>query len=229
MLSSNSKFLQKEKEMKKIGFTIVLLVMAATGLFAFDGYVEITNNTGFTIYYIQVSHESDEYWGDDMLGDETLIDGDTYRVYLTGHASSIFDIRVEDEDGDSYTFLAVDVEEQDVTVTLDDLDPAETENTFSGEATINGPGGEFDGYVEVTNNTGFDIYYLKIRQNSKSWGPDLLGDEVLLDAYTFTVNLKNFPSSILDVRLEDEEGDTYTFYDVDVEYDDVYVTLDHLD
>lgn len=204
-----------------------MLAILVSGLFAFDGYVDITNDTGFTIYYIQVSHESDEYWGDDMLGDDYLMDGDTYRVYLSGHQSSIFDIRVEDEDGDTYTFIAVDVEENDIVVTLDNLDY--DESSLSGEATVNGPGGDFDGYVDITNDTGFDIYYLKIRQNSKSWGPDLLGDDVLLVGDTFKVNLKNFPSSIFDIRLEDEDADTYTFYEVDVESEDVTVTLDHLD
>ncbi len=85
----------------------------ASALFAFDGYVDITNETGFTIYYAYVSHESDEFWGDDMLGDDYLENGDTYRVYLSGHSSSIFDIMLEDEDGDTYTFETVDVEQDD--------------------------------------------------------------------------------------------------------------------
>ena len=34
----------------------------------------------------------------------------------------IFDIRLKDEDGDTYTFWKVDVSRQDITVTLDDLD-----------------------------------------------------------------------------------------------------------
>ena len=212
--------------MKKLLMLLVLVLMTAS-LFAFDGYVDITNNTGFTIYYVYVSNENDEYWGDDMLGDDYLYDGDTKRVYLSGHPSSIFDIRVEDEDGDTYTFPGVDVEQQDIVVTLADID--DNSGSSSGSATISGPGGNFDGYVDITNDTGYSMYYLYVKQKSKSWGPDLLGDDVLLDGDTFTVNLNNFPGSIFDIRLEDEEGDTYSFYGTDVQSEDVYITLDNLD
>ena len=213
--------------MKKLAIVLLALMLMTTGLFAFDGYVDITNNTGYTIYYVYVSNENDDYWGDDMLGDDYLYDGDTKRVYLSGHPSSVFDIMVEDEEGDTYSFYGVDVEQQDVVVTLANLD--DNGGSSAGSATVNGPGGDFDGYVDVINDTGYTMYYLYIKQKSKSWGPDLLGDDVLQDGDSFTVNLNNFPGSIFDIRLEDEEGDTYSFYDTDVETDDVYITLDNLD
>ena len=213
--------------MKRLGLITVLILFAASSLFAFDGYVEVTNETGYTIYKIFVSHEDNEFWDDDMLGDEVLMDGDSYRIYLTGHPSSIFDIMAEDEDGDTYTFYDFDVEQNDIVITLENLDGGE--GAYAGETTVNGPGGDFDGYVDISNDTGFTMYYLQIRQNSKSWGPDLLGDDILPYGEIYTVNLNNFPSSVFDIRLEDEEGDTYTYYDVDVENDDVLVTLDHLD
>jgi len=214
--------------MKKALLCLVGLLLLTTGLFAFDGYVDITNDTGYTIFYVYVSNENDDYWGDDMLGDDYLYDGDTTRVYLSGHKSSIFDIMVEDEEGDTYSFYAIDVEENDIVVSLANLDE-NGEGSSGGEATINGPGGDFDGYVDVTNSTGYAMYYLYVKQKSKSWGPDLLGDDVLMDGGTYTVNLKNFPGSVFDIRLEDEEGDTYSFYDTDVESEDVYITLDNLD
>jgi len=214
--------------MRKFTLLLIALLLMTTGLFAFDGYVDITNQTGYTIYYVYVSNENDDYWGDDMLGDDYLYDGDTKRVYLSGHPSSVFDIMVEDEEGDTYSFYSVDVEQTDIVVSLADLDDDGGSGSV-GEATVNGPGGDFDGYVDVTNDTGYAMYYLYIKQKSKSWGPDLLGDDVLMDGDTFTVNLNNFPKSIFDIRLEDEEGDTYSFYDTDVQSDDVYITLDNLD
>jgi len=214
--------------MRKFTLLLIALFLMTTGLFAFDGYVDITNQTGYTIYYVYVSNENDEYWGDDMLGDDYLYDGDTKRVYLSGHPSSVFDIMVEDEEGDTYSFYSVDVELTDINVTLANLDDNSGSESV-GEATVNGPGGNFDGYVDVTNDTGYAMYYLYIKQKSKSWGPDLLGDDVLMDGDTFKVNLNNFPKSIFDIRLEDEDGDTYSFYDTDVESEDVYITLDNLD
>ena len=102
--------------------SLVLLFVMACGLFAFEGYVDITNDTGFDIYYVYVSHESNNGWGEDQLGSDVLFDGETYRVYVSGDKTSIYDIMVEDEDGDTYTFYGVDVEIEDITVTLDDLD-----------------------------------------------------------------------------------------------------------
>jgi len=215
--------------MKRILMIVALAAMAAGALFAFDGYVDITNDTGYDIYFIYVSHSDDDSWGDDMLGDDILESGDTYRVYLSGQPSSIFDILIEDEDGDTYTFFDVDVEYDDIVVTLDDLDDGTGSVEFAGEVTLNGPGGEFDGYVDVSNTTGYTGFYLYIKQDSKDWGPDLLGDEVLPDGSYFTVNVRNFPHSVFDVRLEDEDGDTYTFRGVDIAVDDVWVTIDELD
>lgn len=116
---------------RKVLLSLLLAVFVLGPIFAFDGYVDITNNTGFTIYYIYVSHHSSEDWEDDVLGDEILPDGETYRVNLTGYPDSIFDILIEDEDGDTYTFWGVDVAYEDVIVTLDDLDMYDEETSGS--------------------------------------------------------------------------------------------------
>ena len=57
-----------------------------------------------------------------MLGEGVLNPGKSLRVDLHNYNSSIFDVRLEDEDGDSYTFWDVDVEKYNLVVTLDDLD-----------------------------------------------------------------------------------------------------------
>jgi hypothetical protein len=99
-----------------------LLVGLNTAALAADYYVEITNNTGYTIMYMYVSPAKSDSWEEDVLGDETMSDGETRRVNLTGYKSPMFDIRLVDEDGDKYTFWNVDVSKRDLTVTLDDLD-----------------------------------------------------------------------------------------------------------
>ena len=88
----------------------------------YDYYVEFTNNTGYTIYYLYVSHEDDKNWGSDLLGNDVVPDGDQSTVYLCNYSSPTFDIKVEDEDGDTYTFYGIDVSSQDLTVNLSDLD-----------------------------------------------------------------------------------------------------------
>jgi len=215
--------------MKKIIFLLIMSLLAADLLFAYDGYVDITNNTGYTIYGIYVSHSDNETWGDNMLVEEVLKDGGTYRVYLRAQPSEIFDILVEDEDGDTYSFYQVNVDKQDIVVTLDDLDTDENDSDDIPGITLNGPGGNFNGYIDVINDTGYTMYYLYIKQKSENWNSDLLGDYVLENGATFRVNLKNFPESIFDVRLEDEEGDTYSLFKIDATTDDAYLTLGNLD
>ncbi len=196
---------------KKVFFTLLCFIFS-TLLSAYDNYVEVTNSTGFDIYYLFVSHEDSDSWEDDVLEDDVILDGDTYTVYVSGYTSTIFDIRLEDEDGDTYTIWDVDIEIDDLVITLDHLDLDD------------------DGYVEVTNNTGYDGYFLYVsHEDSDSWEEDVLGDDVLYDGETYIITVEGYDSSIFDIRLEDEEGDTYTIWDVDIEYEDLEITLDDLD
>jgi hypothetical protein len=104
----------------------VLFLLAFTSLsfttFAADYYVDITNKTGYTIYYVYVSPDKSDSWEEDVLGSEVLMDDDTRRINLKGYKSPIFDIKLVDEDGDSYTFWDVDVSVKDITATLSDMD-----------------------------------------------------------------------------------------------------------
>ena len=113
---------KEEFMFKKLALVLLLGIFAIGAVVAWDGYVDITNKTGYTIYYIYVSHHTSSGWEDDMLGSEVLANGDTIRITLTGYSDSIFDIKCVDEDDDSYTFWGVNCATDDVTVTLSDLD-----------------------------------------------------------------------------------------------------------
>jgi hypothetical protein len=103
-----------------------LIALALIGMSAIataaDFYVDITNRTGYTIRYMYVSPAKSDSWEEDVLGDDVLLNGKTQRVNLRGYKNAVFDIRLVDEDGDSYTFWNIDVSEQDLVVTLDDID-----------------------------------------------------------------------------------------------------------
>ena len=101
---------------------VIMLLGLNAAAVAADYYVDITNRTGYTIYYMYVSPAKSTSWEEDVLGTEVLPTGETRRVNLTGYRSPIFDIKLVDSDGDSYTFWSIDVSEEDVVVTLDDLD-----------------------------------------------------------------------------------------------------------
>ncbi|KGE72025.1 hypothetical protein [Spirochaeta lutea] len=107
---------------KRLFSMVILLVVVLSSAFAFKGYVDITNDTGYTIFYIYVSHHTSDSWEEDVLDDDVLMDGDTFRLILRDYPDSVFDIKVEDEDGDTYVFWEVDIAEEDITVTLADLE-----------------------------------------------------------------------------------------------------------
>ena len=87
-----------------------------------DLYVDITNSTGFPITEIYVSTSSSEDWGTDLLAGRTLAVGQTERVDLSGHSEAIFDIRLVDSDGDSYTYSGFNVLKGDIVATIGDND-----------------------------------------------------------------------------------------------------------
>ena len=87
-----------------------------------------------------------------------------------------------------------------------------------------------DYYVEITNKTGYTIMYMYVSPaKSDSWEEDVLGKDVLSTGATRRVNLTGYRSPIFDIRLVDEDGDKYTFWNVDVSERDVTVTLEDLD
>lgn len=100
-------------------FTLFLL---AGNAFAADYYVDITNRTGHTIVYMYVSPGDARSWEEDVLRNDVLPNGKKQRVTLRGYNSPIFDIRLVDEDNDTYTFFDVNVSDYDLVVTLDDID-----------------------------------------------------------------------------------------------------------
>lgn len=106
----------------KVLLAALLMLCSSSLVMAADYYVDVTNRTGYTLYYMYVSPADSQSWEEDVLGNDVLVDGETQRVTISGDNSPIFDIRVVDEDSDSYTFWKVDVSTQDVVVTLDDLD-----------------------------------------------------------------------------------------------------------
>jgi hypothetical protein len=99
------------------------LLMIALSAQAQQTYsLSITNDTGYTILALQVSPADAQAWEEDVLGDQVLMNGNTSRIELSGYHSPMFDIRAIDEDGDTYTFFGINVMEQDLTITLADLD-----------------------------------------------------------------------------------------------------------
>jgi hypothetical protein len=73
--------------------------------------------------------------------------------------------------------------------------------------------------IRITNNTGYDVYYIYISpSDSEDWGDNFLGDDILLDGHSINIRL-DYPLSSFDTYdfyLEDEDGDTYFRYEVEI-------------
>jgi hypothetical protein len=101
---------------------LMMTVWFSAAALAEDYYVDITNKTGYTIFFVYISPAKATGWEEDVLGEKVLMNGDSRRVNLRGYSSPIFDIKLVDEDGDSYTYWKVDVSRRDIIARLEDMD-----------------------------------------------------------------------------------------------------------
>ncbi len=114
--------------MKSLHLRSILLLLAALWLAGIaqaqaDYHVDITNRTGYVIHRIHVSPVDSNSWEEDVLGAGVLARGQTFRVHLRGYRSPMFDIRLVDEDGDTYTYRNVNVLRRDIVALPNHLDP----------------------------------------------------------------------------------------------------------
>jgi hypothetical protein len=196
-----------------------LLLVLALGLAlpALAGTIEIENGTGsYDIYYVYISRVTDDDWGEDWLGSsEIIIPG--YMRSFNVHDGD-YDIRLVDEDGDEYILWEVPVYgDYYWYVTLDDLG-----EHYASQETYEGG----DAPITIYNDLGnYDIWYIYASPDwSDDWGEDWLGSEILYpgESWTFWVAGDDY----YDIYCEDEDGDTYTLWEVWVGGDGFYWSVD---
>ena len=91
--------------MKKLIFAGLLLFLGAFIVSAQNlPTIRIVNNTGFPVFKICISPSEEDAWGEDILGEEILENGQTYTWQLSLPLSevSVYDIGMEDEEGSAY-------------------------------------------------------------------------------------------------------------------------------
>ena len=190
-----------------------------------EAYVSIVNDLeAWDIYYVRVD-PTDEPWGEDRLGANILTPGDELMVWVD---PGTYDIQVEDEDGDTYTLWEVELDEAgyDWFVTLEDLDPMTGGEEMGGAALETGDG---TAPVTIVNDLGgWDIYFAYVDPSDAPWGDDRLGADILSQSDQITVLVE---PGTYDMRVEDEDGDAYTVWGVDVDETGHQwtVTLDDMD
>jgi hypothetical protein len=204
-----------------------LVFVLAIGLLAsaFAGRIEIENGTpdhnnpdGYDFYYIYISSVNDSDWGDDQLGSSEIITPGYLRSFSVHNGD--YDIKVVDEDGDEYILWDVPVYgDYYWYVTLDDLGEGYASVTYDYYDYGDAP-------ITIYNDLdSYDIWYIYAsRSDSGSWGDDWLGSEILYpgENWTFWV----YGDDYYDIQIEDEDGDTYSLWEVWVDYDGFYWSVD---
>ena len=83
-------------------FTLALLLLTLTALPAFaakkKATIKVINQSKWEIHHLYLSSTDDQHWGPDQLGDETIANGESFK--LTNIDCDDYDIKVVDEDGD---------------------------------------------------------------------------------------------------------------------------------
>ena len=112
--------------MKKLMLTGIFLLL---GIFAISAQnlpsITIVNNTGYSIYNLYVSPTVSDEWGEEILGDAILENGQSFSYQLPQPLSeiSMYDIAVEDEDLDVYFKWRITIiNNARIVFTLDDIE-----------------------------------------------------------------------------------------------------------
>lgn len=85
--------------------SIALCLITATAAFAGDQDFTVVNKTGVEIHKLFVSPHSSDDWGEDILGRDTLDDGETVNVKFGRNVRAAhWDLKIEDGKGNSVTW-----------------------------------------------------------------------------------------------------------------------------
>ena len=88
------------------GLALVAVSTATAG----DQDFKLVNRTGVEIHALHVAPHSSDEWGADILGKDTLEDGESLNTTFPNKTRSAhWDIRIEDEKGNSLTWESIDL------------------------------------------------------------------------------------------------------------------------
>jgi hypothetical protein len=81
------------------------IVLCANVAHAGDQDFTLVNKTGVTIHNLHVSPHDENSWGEDVLGKDTLDDGEEVEVkFSRSEAAEDWDLQVKDKDGNSISW-----------------------------------------------------------------------------------------------------------------------------
>jgi hypothetical protein len=99
------------KGMAKLLFATGLLLMTRVGSAGTQDFT-VVNATGVEIHTLFVSPTKADSWGEDILGRDTLDDGETVDIkFPESERAKVWDLRVEDSKGNAITWTGLHLNE----------------------------------------------------------------------------------------------------------------------
>jgi len=83
----------------------------------------VTNETGFTLSGLYISNLDSEDWEKDLLKGNPLLNGESLIIPLANLESLYINVRGRDDEGDTYTVYGINAEIDDISITLNNIDP----------------------------------------------------------------------------------------------------------
>jgi hypothetical protein len=99
-----------------------IALLGASAAPAGDQDFTLVNKTGVEIHALHVAPHSSDDWGEDILGKDTLANGESLEITFGKHdRAHHWDLRIEDEKGNSVTWENLDLMKiEEVTLHLKD-------------------------------------------------------------------------------------------------------------
>ncbi|PIE04195.1 MAG: hypothetical protein CSA76_05445 [Spirochaetales bacterium] len=168
---------------KRSFFLAVLLLLLFAVVFAQAESITVLNRTGRSIEIIQHASSGENQWGEDLIPEQTIADGQSAGIYISGPVP--WSLRFIDSSGDIYVLYEV-------------FPPASGKIRLGPEhlARLS----VFAGArrrVQIVNRTGFPIIALQLSAVGNSeWGEDVLNGQPLRDGESRTFQLEALPGTL---------------------------------
>jgi hypothetical protein len=109
-----SKMLNKNTKIKTMTLSLLavtgMAILATSGARAGDQDFTLVNKTGVEIHALHVAPHSSDEWGEDILGKDTLANGESLEITFGKHdRAHHWDLRIEDEKGNALTWENLDL------------------------------------------------------------------------------------------------------------------------
>lgn len=200
------------------------LTAGLVGLAAQSADIEFVNRTGVTIFFLYASASTSDTWGEDLLGESVLGDGQSVTVRLRS-ISGAFDVRAVDSEDREYIIWAVPRAQRRVEIGRD----------VAVVGIASGQNPEALSWFHLVNDTGYTIVEAYARRaGEQGWdrAVELLPEDRVIrngERYRIHVDVGRVETFVVDVLLVDVDGDRYLRLDVDLELvTEVVFTLDDI-